>query len=145
APRRRHHPVALTAMNQLPDARPESAVLVVLLPVADQPASHPQHLRVIAREAEAAGVTAVGLGEHVVIGPRTDRYRWGPFRYAPDAPWYEPLIVLSSLAAVTTEIRLATGIVIAPLRPAVLLAKMVATLDVVAGGRLDLGVGTGWQ
>jgi probable F420-dependent oxidoreductase len=99
----------------------------------------------VGRLAENAGAAAVVMPDHVVIGPHTDRYAWGPFGFANDAPWLEPLTVLAAIAATTRTVRLATGILIAPLRPAVLLAKTAATLDVLSGGRLELGVGTGWQ
>jgi probable F420-dependent oxidoreductase len=99
----------------------------------------------VARAAEDAGVDRLVVSDHVVMGPDTDAYRWGRFPTAPDGPWLEPLACLTAMAAVTTRIRLATGILIAPLRPAALLAKSVATLDVLSGGRVDLGVGVGWQ
>ena len=79
------------------------------------------------------------------MGPRTDRYPFGTFPYPPEEPWPEPLTLLAAMAAVTERVRLATGILISPLRPAVLLAKTAATLDAVSHGRLDLGVGIGWQ
>lgn len=99
----------------------------------------------VARAAEDAGVDRVVLVDHVVMGPHTDKYVWGRFPTPPEAPWAEPLTVLSAMAAVTSRVRLATGILIAPLRGATLLAKTAATLDQISGGRLELGVGTGWQ
>jgi probable F420-dependent oxidoreductase len=79
------------------------------------------------------------------MGPRADRYPWGDFMFPPEAPWNEPLTLLSAIAAATRRVELTTGIVIVPLRPAVLFAKWTATIDVLSGGRLELGVGTGWQ
>jgi probable F420-dependent oxidoreductase len=99
----------------------------------------------LARAAEDAGVHQIVLPDHVVMGRRTDRYPFGTFPYPPEEPWPEPLVLLAAIAGVTARVRLATGILIAPLRPAVLLAKTAATLDAVSGGRLDLGVGSGWQ
>jgi probable F420-dependent oxidoreductase len=99
----------------------------------------------VARAAEDAGVDRLVVTDHVVMGRNTDAYVWGRFPTPPDAPWLEPLSVLTALAAVTERVRLATGILIAPLRPAALLAKTVATLDQLSGGRVDLGVGVGWQ
>jgi probable F420-dependent oxidoreductase len=98
-----------------------------------------------ARAADAAGIDQLVLPDHVVMGPRTDRYPFGTFPYPPAEPWPEPLTLLAAMAGVTERVRLATGILISPLRPAVLLAKTAATLDAVSGGRLDLGVGLGWQ
>jgi probable F420-dependent oxidoreductase len=99
----------------------------------------------LGRAAEDAGIDRVVVVDHVVMGPHTEKYVWGKFPVPPDAPWFEPLTMLTAIAAVTTRVRLATGILIAPLRPAALLAKQVATLDQISNGRVDLGVGTGWQ
>jgi probable F420-dependent oxidoreductase len=99
----------------------------------------------VARAMEDAGVDRIVVVDHTVMGRNTDAYAWGRFPVPPEAPWLEPLTVLSAMAAVTTTLRLSTGILIAPLRPAALLAKQVATLDVLSNGRVDLGVGVGWQ
>jgi probable F420-dependent oxidoreductase len=99
----------------------------------------------VARACDATGVDRLVVNDHVVMGRRTDAYVWGRFPTGPDGPWLEPLTVLAAMAAVTTRVRLATGILIAPLRPAAVLAKTVATLDRLSDGRVDLGVGVGWQ
>lgn len=99
----------------------------------------------VARVCDDAGVDRIVVNDHVIMGDRTDRYIWGRFPTKPDGPWLEPLTVLSAMAMVTDRVRLATGVLIAPLRPAPLLAKTIGTLDTISGGRVDLGVGTGWQ
>ena len=99
-----------------------------------------------ARIADAAGIHQLVLPDHLAIGPRLDRYPYGEkFPYGPDEPWLEPLITLAAIAGATSTVRLGTGILIAPLRPALVIAKSVATLDVLSRGRVDLGIGTGWQ
>lgn len=99
----------------------------------------------LAVAAEEAGLDGVVIGDHVVIGPRLDRYPYPPAHFSPDAPWLEPLAVLAAVAGATTRITLATGVLVSPLRPPVLLAKSAATVDALSDGRLELGVGVGWQ
>jgi probable F420-dependent oxidoreductase len=99
----------------------------------------------LGRMADDAGVDRIVVVDHVVMGPHTEAYRWGRFPTPPDAPWLEPLTVLAALSSVTTRVRLATGIIIASLRGGAVLAKTAATIDVLSAGRLDLGVGLGWQ
>lgn len=98
-----------------------------------------------ARIADASGIDQLVLPDHLATGPRTDRYPYGRFPFPPEEPWLEPLTALAAIAGATQRIRLGTGVLIAPLRPALLLAKTLATLDVLSRGRVDLGVGTGWQ
>ena len=97
--------------------------------------------------AEACGIDCFDAGDHLAF--HSDAMVDYPFpggRLAdPDEPFLEPLIMLAGLATATTRIRLVTSILLAPLRSALLLAKQAATLDVLSNGRLDLGVGVGWQ
>jgi probable F420-dependent oxidoreductase len=95
--------------------------------------------------ADEVGIHQIALPDHLAMGTRTDRYPYGRFPLPREEPWLEPLTALAAIAGATRRIRLATGVLIAPLRPPLLLAKTVATLDVLSGGRVDLGVGVGWQ
>ena len=99
----------------------------------------------VARVAEKAGIDQVSLTDHVVMGENIDKYPYGKFPSPLDFPWFEPITVLAAIAGATRDIRLSTGVLIAPLRPAALLAKQLATLDVMSRGRVSIGVGVGSQ
>lgn len=106
-----------------------------------------------ARAADDAGVDRVLMSDHVVFGEHLEAYgrpesggvEGGRQPTGPDGHWLEPLTTLSVLCGMTSRVRLGTNILIAALRRPVVLAKAAATLDVLSGGRLDLGVGVGWQ
>jgi probable F420-dependent oxidoreductase len=109
------------------------------------PGGDPGSFLQIARLADQAGVHSICFGEHLLITPDTYAYPYGPWGHTPETAWMDPLITLSAVAAVTERIRLSTAVLLAPLRPGVVLAKEVATLDSISGGRVELGIGTGWQ
>ena len=103
--------------------------------------------------ADEAGVDRVLVSDHVVFGEHLEEYakpenggrEGGKQPTGPDGHWLEPMTVLSFIASRTSKVRLSTNVLIAALRRPVVLAKAAATLDVLSGGRLDLGVGVGWQ
>ena len=111
--------------------------------------ARPEVIRAVAAAAEAAGFATLWWGEHVVLVDRpASRYPYsddGRIAVPADADWLDPLLGLSYAAAVTTRITLATGVLLLPEHNPVLLAKQAATLDVLSGGRLTLGVGIGWS
>jgi len=94
----------------------------------------------LARRCEELGYESWWAGEHVVLpSPRV-----APAPMEPTDPILDPLVHLSFVAAVTERMVLGTGIIIVPQRNPLVLAKQVATLEVLSGGRLELGVGVGY-
>ncbi|MBS0539781.1 MAG: LLM class F420-dependent oxidoreductase [Proteobacteria bacterium] len=98
--------------------------------------------------AEAAGFDSVLAVDHVVFPHSyTSVYPYAPggrLPGGPGSPLPDPLIWISAMAAVTTRLRFMTGVIILPLRNPLVLAKQVATLDHMSGGRVELGIGVGW-
>jgi probable F420-dependent oxidoreductase len=102
----------------------------------------------ICRRAEAAGFESIWGGEHVVlpdsIGSRYPYTADGKIPAEPDTPIPDPLIWLAFAAAAAPTLRLGTCILIVPQRNPLVLAKELATLDRLSGGRVELGLGVGW-
>jgi len=112
------------------------------------PFGYPQLLTHLATTAERVGIESLWTIEHVVIpvGYKST-YPYDPSGKIPvpeQMPMPDPLSWLAYAAAVTTKIRLATGILILPQRHPLYVAKEVATLDVLSNGRVILGIGVGW-
>jgi probable F420-dependent oxidoreductase len=108
--------------------------------------------------AEKLGFESVWSGEHVGL-PKYEGW-WKNYpsviakgdegtiddvSFGPDSQFLDPLIALAAIAGATKTVRLGVGIYMLPLRDAILAAKMVASLDVLSRGRLDLAVGLGWS
>ena len=109
----------------------------------------PDHYAPAARAAEAAGFDALWIAEHLVtplhyakVYPYSES---GDPGYSPDTPLVDPWVTIGHLAAVTRSISLGTGVHILPLRNPFATAKAVATAQALSGGRVLLGVGTGWM
>lgn len=103
----------------------------------------------ICQRAESAGFESVWGGEHVVL-PSTIESAYpysadGKIPAEPDTPIPDPLIWLAFAAAAAPTLRLGTCILIVPQRNPLVLAKELATLDRLSGGRLELGLGVGWM
>lgn len=94
----------------------------------------------IAKAAEASGLESVWTGEHVVLpDPRV-----APSPSDPQTPLLDPAVALSHIAAHTSRLRLGTGVIILPQRNPLVLAKELASVDVVSQGRLIFGLGAGY-
>jgi probable F420-dependent oxidoreductase len=104
------------------------------------PCADPAIAARIARAAEDAGFESLWAGEHVVLpDPQVP-----PSPVPPDLPMLDPVVSLTYLAAHTQKVRLGTGIIILPQRNPLVLAKELASMDVLSSGRLIFGVGIGY-
>jgi probable F420-dependent oxidoreductase len=100
------------------------------------PAASADAISAVAKHAEELGFSDVWVSDHIVL-PRDAPY-------PPSSYILEPLVALTWAAAATERIGLGTTVLVLPLRPPVLLAKMLGSLDIMSGGRVTLGAASGW-
>jgi probable F420-dependent oxidoreductase len=94
----------------------------------------------VAEHAEAAGLESLWVSEHLVApDPKAP-----PSNLDPTFPMFDPVVALAYAAARTSTLRLGTGVIVLPLRNPLILAKELASLDVLSGGRVLVGVGVGY-
>lgn len=123
--------------------------LGILPPYRTGVVADPEWVVAFARHAEACGFESFYAVEHVVVrAGYATRYPYSDTGRMPlpdDCPIPDPLELLAFVAAHTSRLVLATGILVAPEHHPLQLAKRIATLDLVSGGRFRLGVGVGWM
>ena len=109
----------------------------------------PERLGIIARKGEELGFDALLTGDHILV-PKNIKSVYpytegGEFPGSPSGESMEQITLLSYIAGQTSKIRLVTSVLIVPHRNPLIAAKSLATLDVLSGGRLVVGVGVGWM
>lgn len=104
----------------------------------------PSVIRDFAQAVEGLGFSHLFVYDHV-LGAHPDREPRLTGPYTHETPFHEPFVLLGYLAGVTTRLGLVTGILILPQRQTALVAKQAAEVDLLSGGRLRLGIGSGWN
>ena len=115
-----------------------------------------KELKEVATAAEELGFDSILIGDHIINAkqiespwPYTEYYgndlKQLPFSIYTDVPWLDPFDTLAFLAAATEKPRLGISVLIVPYRNPYDVARRIATLDVLSGGRMILGVGVGWM
>ena len=109
------------------------------------------HLGVVdpARRAEAAGFDSIWCSDHIVM-PEAVRSPYpfsddGSIRWDPHEPWYDAVVWCTAIAMATDRVEFGTAVMLAALRHPVVLAKQLASIDALSGGRLVAGFGAGWM
>ena len=112
------------------------------------PLIEPDSLTRIVTEAEALGFDYLTVSDHIMVPRNLDsKYPYtdtGEFPAGTAAAWLEQLTTTAYIAALTKKLRLVMSVMVVPHRPAVLTAKILATIDYLSKGRLTLGIGVGW-
>src|ERR1700678_3990853 len=97
----------------------------------------PENIRRVAMQAEELGLADVWVSEHIIV-PKSGGY-------PPSPNFWDPVLTLTWAAACTERVRLGTSVLVLPLRHPLPLAKELATLQNLSGGRFILGAGVGWM
>jgi probable F420-dependent oxidoreductase len=105
----------------------------------------PAAVRLIGRAVEELGFDHLLAYDHVLGAVHADRARPLTGPYTEHDPFHEPLVMFAYLAGITERIQFATGVMVLPQRQTALVARQAADVDLFSGGRLRLGVGTGWN
>jgi probable F420-dependent oxidoreductase len=113
------------------------------------PLANPDAIRAIAESAENLGYDVLTMSDHIVVPRQID----SKYPYSPDGGWaggrdgacFEQISLLNYVAGITRKARLLTSVMVVPHREPIFTAKALATADQLSGGRVELGVGTGWM
>ncbi len=129
-------------------------ILGTTYPVTDL-GTDPGTLRAFAQGVEDLGYDDLYLSEHVVGADLKGRSEWRPYNplaegpgapvYDYTYPFFDPFVAFGFLAAITRRVTLGTGVLVLGMRQTALVAKQAAIADVLCGGRLRLGIGSGWN
>jgi len=120
-----------------------------LQPPTSGPLATAAFITELAEMADGLGYESLHVTDHVVVPTDVNsRYPYnaaGVLPAGPDDPYFEPISLLSYLAGCTERIRLGTSVLVLPYRNPVLVAKQLGCIDALSGGRIFIGVGTGWM
>ena len=113
------------------------------------PLANPEAIRAIAESAETLGFDVLTISDHIVVPRKIE----SSYPYSPDGGWsggvdgacFEQISLLNYVAGITKKARLLTSIMVIPHREPIFTAKALATADQLSGGRVELGIGTGWM
>ncbi len=111
------------------------------------PFATPEAIIGVARKAEELDYHSLWVADHIITPRELDAsaYPGGRYPIQPEWPFLEPVSTLMFAAAVTRRVRLGTSVLVITQRQPVVLAKQLATLDMLSGGRLIFGAGAGWM